>query len=221
LWREIPVFVALIAVSVLCSAVLQLLAGLDFRWGYYYGVWFSRAIEGLLGLAVIHEVLRKVLLRFDALRSLAHSAFWIAIIILLGAAVASEATMPDQDWPHALTRALAGIERAMLLLSAGLMVLMFVLVAICGMPWRRLIFGVALGLGIYAAAKLALVTTYSYLGMEWFGWYTVALMVTGILQSAIWVTYVGIPEREPESAPQLVQFTLERWNNALLEVLQR
>jgi hypothetical protein len=57
--------------------------------------------------------------------------------------------------------------------------------------------------------------------MEWFGWYTVALMVTGILQSAIWVTYVGIPEREPESAPQLVQFTLERWNNALLEVLQR
>jgi hypothetical protein len=32
---------------------------------------------------------------------------------------------------------------------------------------------------------------------------------------------VGIPEREPESAPQLVQFTLERWNNALLEVLQR
>jgi hypothetical protein len=221
LWHELPVFVGLIAASVLFSGILQVLAGLDWRWSYYYGSWASRAVQGLLGLAVIHEVLRKILFHFAALRNLAQTAFWVAIIVLLGAAVLSEATLSDQGWPHALTRAMAGLERALLLLSAGLMMVVFALVAMCGMAWRRLVFGVAFGLGIYSAVKLALVTVYSYLGIDWYAWYTLALMGNGILQASLWLAYIAIPERQPDTVPMVVHYTLERWNNALQEVLQR
>jgi len=221
LWRELPVFLALIAASVFCTAVLQVLAGLDWRWGYYYVVWISRAVQGLVSLAVVHEILRRVLYSYDLLRNLASTVYWTAIVVLLGLAVLSEATIPNHGWFDAMTSTLAGVERALLFLSLGLLLVVFTLVAICGMPWRRLVFGVAFGLGIYSAGKLALSTAYAYLGMEWYAWYTLALMGNGILQAVIWLAYVAIPERQPDSVPQAVHYTLERWNDALQEVLQR
>lgn len=220
LWQEVPVFFTLIVVSVGCTTVLQILAGLDWRMSYYYVSWIGRGIQDMLGIAVVHEVLRRVLYPYDGLRNLASTVFWIAIIVLLGAAVASEATMPNNGWYDTMTRSLGGLHRALLLLSAGLMLVVFALVALCGMPWRRLVFGIAFGLGVYASLKLALTTVYSYLGMDWYAGYTVAVMGNGILQAGLWLGYVAVPEREPQAA-RVVHYGLDRWNHALLEVLQR
>ena len=220
-WKEYPVFVALIATSVCCSGVMQVMAAFDWRVSFFYFGWFSRSIQGLLSLAAVHEVLRKVLYSYDGLRNLASTVYWLAIVVLLAGAAVTAATLPNHGWIGSLTITLGSLDRTLLLLSAGLMFIVFALVAVCGMSWGRLVFGIALGLGMHASVKLALVTVYSYAGMEFYGWYTVAVMINGVAQAAIWLVYAAVPARETAPQVHVTANQLHRWNSALLEVLQR
>src|SRR5688572_7944830 len=209
-YRELPIFCTLVVAATICGAVMQVYSAKEWAMAYYYFYWISRVTQLVLGVALIHELLRQMLYGYDGIRTVAATTYWVAVVLLLGGAALTAANLPNRAWDDTLTRMLFVLERSLLFIQAGLIVVLFSLVALFGLQWRKLVFGVAFGFGIYAAFKLLLFTAYSYLGQDYYGPYVVILMANGLVPLAVWIAYVAVPEREPQPQPLVANHDLER-----------
>ena len=218
--RELPVFTAFLAWSILASAVL--FVGLEvagYKW-YFYGFWVKEGIRNGLIFVVVYEIYTQVFYNYKALQRLGTLLFWWTAIILLVIAIVLAVSSPASDASRLLA-ALITLEVSVRVIQVGL--LLFVVLFTCHfkLSWRHAVFGLALGLGLYAALQLVTVSLRAQLGESANALWGKASVIAYMLGAVVWVRYLsstgstvielGSPQKEE----------LERWNQALAQLLYR
>ncbi len=220
LYREFPAFFAYILYHLLKTGGLFVLIHQS-QWGYFYAYWVSKVFSFVLGFAVIYEVMGHVLRPYEALWELGRRLFFGfgALLILVGVAMAAGAqTTLDHSqfmaWIYAAERSLRGVQ-------CGLLVFLISFSAYFGITWRHHVFGIALGLGLYASVELAATAVRSEVG--WIGHETYDLVrrVAYAIATLIWAAYLLRPEPARQAVNRVPQTQVEQWNQALQEMWQR
>jgi hypothetical protein len=223
LWRKklqprYPLFFAYCAFHVASTVALFLI----FRYAgdqYFYAYWSVSAVRVGLGFGVIYELFRGSLQPYHALRDLGSMLFaWAAILSLLVAAVMAMSGSAANE----ASRVAAGVltmERSVRLMQCGLLLFFVLFGSKLGLTMRHRTFGVAMGVGIYAAADLLLVGLRTHFGPDWATSYSLLRSGFWILSCSAWVLYVVRPEPAPVMLPSMTTARpiLQRWNEALAE----
>jgi hypothetical protein len=174
--------------------------------------WIIRVVSLFLGLLVVHEVIAQVLSSYDLLRKSGAWAVRLLAIGLVAVAVWTAVASPGTD----KDRFLAGmflLERSIRVVQVGLLVFLFLFSRVLGLSWRSYVFGVALGLGIFATCQLALTAFRSYAGTHGFIWNCLSL--SGETFAAFtWTSYFLRPEKAKPTVP-VSSHDMEQWNQAL------
>lgn len=218
-----PVFFSYLVLNTVRSPFLYSI----FRWShgygaYFYSYWMIEAASIGLGFAVIWEVFSSIFRPYEGLRSLAGTLYRLGAVGLLIVAILSVAMAPaaDRNW---LAGTVVLLDRSLRLIQVGLLLLLFALSRYFRLSLAHLAFGIALGFGLSASIQLAVVAMRTYYGTPAGSQFTLlapAAFTCGVL---VWLLYTLGPQKEPADAKP-IQASLpqvERWNQALLELLNR
>jgi hypothetical protein len=187
---------------------------------YFYAYWTAQAVSIVLGFTVIYEIYSKVFRNYDAIRQFGGMVFASAAVVLLLVAVLTVASAPGADTPG-VVKAVVLLERSVRAMQCGLLVILFLLSFHFGLPWRNYLFGVALGFGVFATIELAAVAVRAQIGAiadAALSQVNSAAYACGV---AIWFCYLLAPTPSPQQVGVVHRSDLERWNQALLEMLKR
>jgi len=222
---QFPVFFVYAAFHVLRTPVLFTihLLQLQHRMGYadyFYAYWMTQAVSIVLGFAVIYEIYCGVFQHYDALRRLGGILFACAGIALLVLAVWTATAAPGAETPG-VVRAVLLLERSVRVMQGGLVLFLFLAAFYFGLPWQNYRFGIAMGFGVFASIELAAVAIRSHMGES-------AAAACSQINSAayssgvmIWLCYLLAPQPALQYAGVAHHNDLEKWNQALLELLER
>jgi len=220
LFHEFPAFFTYLAYHSLKTAVLLPLLGRS-PWGYFYVFWMGEAVGFLLGFAVIYEVMKHVLRPYAALWELGRKLFLVVGgALLLLAAVSAAGTTAAVDH-NGLMAWIYASGRSLRIVQCGLLGSLLLFSAYFGITWRHRVFGIALGLGIYASVELAATAVRSEVG--WIGddVYRQVRMVLSTCSILIWAAYMLRPEPARVAVDSVPHTQVEQWNQALQGMWQR
>lgn len=219
--REYACFFAYVVYSATRSCSMFVLLRLHFKKAvtyetYFYAFWASELVSLLLCVAVAYAVIRRLFRDFALLRHYASLAFSIALLagaILLSGVVHGKETN--------LLGATLMLNRSLLFIQVGLVVLTSAFAAWAALPWRiDMNFGIALGFGIQASVELIAVTMRTELGSVLNTTYQVLRSTSYLVAVIIWLMYSRAPQVEQLSGEHLAQTAdVESWNRTLAEML--
>jgi hypothetical protein len=223
--NQFPVFFAYAAFHVLRTAVLFTIHLLELHHrtsyaDYFYAYWTTQAVSIVLGFAVIYAIYCGVFQHYDALQKLGGILFGCAGVALLILALWTAASAAGAETPG-IVRAVLLLERRVRLMQCGLVLFLFLAAFYFGLPWQNYRFGIALGFGVFASIELAAVAVRSHMGAS------VAAACSQINSAAyssgvmIWLCYLLAPKPALQYAGVVQHNDLEKWNQALLEILER
>jgi hypothetical protein len=226
LWRKnlrarYPLFFSYCAFMVLSSVALFIVSRVSGTNSaeYFYAYWSISAVRVGLGFTVIYELFRNALQPYHALRDLGSMLFgWAgAVMLLVAVLMAMNGTAPNDA-----SRAIAGVlnlERSVRLAQCGLLLFLLLFGSRLGLTLRHRTFGIAAGVGIYAATDLLFVNLRALIGPEWAASYSLLRATVFILSCGIWLYYVVQPEPAPVMLPSMAAARpiLQRWDEALAE----
>lgn len=226
LWRKnlrarYPLFFAYCVFHVLSSLALFAITRLSGTGSenYFYAYWTVSAVRIGLGFAVIYELFRSSLKPYHALRDLGSMLFlWAGLIMLLVGVL----TAMNGSAPNEANRVISGVlnmERSVRLAQCGLLLFLLLFGSKLGLTIRHRTYGIALGVGAYAAADLLFVNLRTHFGPEWAPTYSVLRATVWLFACGGWLYYVVRPEPAPVMLPSMAQARpiLQRWNEALAE----
>jgi len=182
---------------------------------YFFLYWILNTVLMLLGFAIMYEVLVHAMKPYSGLIDLAKMLFgWAALFLLLASGLTAFSTAGSH-----IDRCIAAtsyLERGLLLMQCGLLVLFLVFERRLGLSWRNHSISIALGLGAIATSSLIstfFITHYPSL--------SIAcdlgdnLIYLGVVVA--WVACFRLPQpqrRNVLDSPSRLIF--QRWNEALL-----
>ena len=220
LFREFPAFFTYLAFHSLKTAVLLPLLGRS-PWGYFYVFWIGEAFSFVLGFAVIYEIMKHALRPYEALWELGRRLFFaVGGLLLLFAVLSAAGTSAELDH-NALMAWIYAVGRSVRIVQCGLLGFLLLLSTYFAITWRHRVFGIALGLGVYAAVELAATAVRSEVG--WIGDETyrqIRMLMSGCAV-LIWAAYLLRPEPEPVAVDRVPHTQVEQWNQALQGMWQR
>jgi hypothetical protein len=155
LYRQYPYFVNYIALQILIVPVMFVLQRVDY-FAYYYAYWIQLALRALLSFAVLQDLLKNAFQTSEAVTKLTGFLLAGSLVILVVAAMAATGS---QNWgtPDSFLSELALlIRRSALIVQFSLVILLLVLRRSLGITRRSLLFGITLGLGLFATVNLLL-----------------------------------------------------------------
>lgn len=216
-WRKYPVFFVYVFSSL--AGTLATYAVRKHGLMYFYTYWICEAIGIVLGLAVVREIFTNLFSPHPALRKLATTIFRVVVaglVVLAGGVL------------YARSGDALGISNAVLLtaeatriVEVGSIMFLFLSTSAFGLHWRQSVFGIALGLGMFAAVELVTVTSMTHVTPG------VAQILSLIHSLAfdfsllIWLGYLLAPERVSSSGEAPKRAQLEQWNQAVMELISR
>lgn len=213
LWNKLPVFAAYSAFTL----VENLLGYAIHERPVYFLVYLvGESIAVILGLGLVYEIFTSLLSSHAALRRLAtliFSVFVAALLLLAGAVIY---TRPAFDANHALLV----VEEAARIVEVGLIMFLVGFSTVFGLHWRQHVFGIALGLGIFAAVQLTVVTLFWHAGAGK-GFLILASLASYDFSLLVWLGYLLAPERVPSAAELPKRAQLEQWNRAIMELINQ
>jgi hypothetical protein len=221
--REFPIFFSYLAFHVIEAFVTLLIYSHFGRksWAYLYAYWMVQAIGLSLRFGVIYEIFCHVLRPYEGLRRGGTVVFrWLAVLLAF-AAIGIAVLGPSNEPNFAISGALI-IQRSIDVMQCGLLILLFLFASYFALTWRNYVFGIALGFGLIASVELlaaALATQSSEVSS--------ALLLNSLpriafdLAGLVWIIYLALPEPSRVELKALPQHDLEKWNDELLELLQR
>ena len=222
LLRQFPFFSSYLAFHV----IEQIVAFLVYRhfgrasWPYLYEYWVAQAIGIGLRFGIIWEIFSQVFRPYEGLRHAGTVGFRWAAVLLLVAAIVAAVAGPSHEPDFALKGAVV-LERSLDVVQCGLLVLLFLFASYFALTWRNYVFGIALGFGVIASVELlaaALATQFrSFSDMILNSLPRIAYAGATI----IWVAYLVSSEPPRPNLTALPQHDLEKWNQELLQLLQR
>lgn len=221
--RDVPVFFSYVIFQVLRSATLFTvhLLWLKHRMSYadyFYLYWATEAVGVALGFAVIHEIYRSIFHNYDAVRRLGSLVLAVAAVALLIVAVVTVATASGPD-TSGIVRAVLLMQRSVRILQCGLLMVLFLLVFYFGLPWQNRPFGLAVGYGLYASVELVAITLRSQMGEAAATTYSQANGAAYAIGVMIWFGYLLVPDPTPQYRGAVLHDEVEKWNQALKEIL--
>jgi hypothetical protein len=218
IWSKFPIFVVYSGFTLFETMVTFVLR--HHRSAFFYTYWAFEAIGVVLGLAVAFEVFRQLFAMHVGLRKLAVLIFRAALVglLLLGFIVIfSQSQARANNVPNAILV----IEEATRIVEVGLIMFLFLFSTAFGLHWRQHVFGIALGLGIFAAIELITVTVKSHVGSQASDALSIMRMLSYNFSLLIWLGYLLTPEHATSSAEMPKRDQLEQWNQAVMELISR
>lgn len=221
--REFPVFSSYLAFHIIealvSAAIYQHFSRMSQE--YFYEYWVSQALGLSLRFGVIYEIFSQVLRPYEGLRRGSKLVFRWILALLAVAAVGIAVVGPSTPAGFAVTGALV-IQRSIDVVQCGLLVLLFLFASYFALTWRNYVFGIALGFGLIASVELlaSAVATQSSESLSGFILNSLPRIAFDVAD-IIWIIYLALPEPSRVELKALPQHDLEKWNEELLELLQR
>lgn len=151
-WTAFPFFTTYAVCSFVSTLIMFLLRG--HPWPYFYAYWPCEALSVVLNLGVLYEVFRDLFGAYRALRRTAWNALQCAVAVLFLIATVVLATNASSARWKVMGTALFDVEEAVRIIQLGVVIFLFVFSRIFLLHWRQPVFGIALGLGIFASAEV-------------------------------------------------------------------
>ena len=113
------------------------------------------------------------------------------------------------------------VEEATRIIEVGLLMFLFLFSTAFGLHWRQCVFGMALGLGIFATVELVGITVRNYWGASVDNPFSVVRAIAFNISLIVWAAYLLVPEKEtsPAEAAAAHHGQLEQWNQVLTEFI--
>ncbi len=220
-WRVFPIFAAYAFFNLFEAAIAYSIYSVyGNKLAYFYVYWACEAISTILGFAVVYEVFGALFSTHQALRRLATNVFRTAVVILIILGIVVIYAQPQAD-RTAFGSAVMVVAEATRIVEVGLLMFLFLFSTAFGLHWRGQIFGIALGLGLFAAVDLVNVTLRSYFGNGATDILNFARVATFCLSVLMWTAYLAAPERVGVSSEVPERAQLEQWNQAVMELIHR
>jgi hypothetical protein len=216
-WTKFPSFLVYASFGLVAGWGLYLIR--TFRSFYFYGYWVSEGIGVLLGLAVLYEVFRGLLQSYTGLHRVAWITFQLTVLLLIILSCVVGYSQPSVESNHLMSTVLVG-EEAARVVEIGLLLFLFIFSTAFGLHWRKQVFGIALGLGLFVAVELIGVTARTRFGIA-LGAVNIARATAFNLSLLIWIGYLLAPERVPSEADLPKRTQLEQWNQAIMELINQ
>ena len=195
---------------------------------YYDAGWVHETGCMLLRFAVIYELFRVVSNPYSDLNKVTIGLFrWGTAALLLVSVIiaASLRANPPNGWIDA---GLNILDRTVDLVQVGLLLIMLLFVRYLRLSWRSYSFGIAVGLGIFAAVDLITSAVLAQSGAIPGGQQkhltgAIDLINLAVYQACafIWLVYALLPERVPKTMASVPEHDLDAWNHELERLLQR
>lgn len=217
LWLKYPAFCGYTFFNLFAAALTYSLRGHTNL--YFYVFWTCDAIGIVLGLAVVRELFTAVFAPHPALRKLATVIFRIAVVLLVAFACVV-IYMQSMDARDIATAVLLAAEAARLI-ELGLIMFLFLSAGAFGLHWRQHVFGIALGLGMFAAVQLTSVTLLGHANSTMVEAFSLARSISFAVSLLIWLGYLVIPEKVAANGEVPKRAQLEQWNQAVMELINR
>jgi hypothetical protein len=223
LHRQFPMFFLYTAFEILQFGILFAIALSRLHFGEGYSRLYSvgLALSTAIRLGVIHEMFSRVFQGYPILSTTGKALFRWTTVVLLVVAVALAVSTPVNsrvsfNFPvHILDRTLS-------ILQCGLLISLFFVSKYFSLSWRSPVFGIALGLGVFASVELATSAVLSQVGYSAHVWLDLVKMGTYHCCVMTWVFYLVAPKERP--SPSLRKYPdhdLEIWNRELQRLLQQ
>lgn len=187
---------------------------------YFYSYWFVEAAGVALGFAVVYEIFGNVFSTQQALSRLATLIFRcvLALLLVVGVVVLLKHTPFSFK---GITSAVVIVEESARIIEVGLLMCLFALSSAFGLHWRQQVFGVALGLGIFAAVELITVTVWGQTSNAVHEYLNVVRILGFNTSLLIWIGYLLVPERSVGKVELPQRSQLEQWNQAVMELIKQ
>lgn len=216
-WKTYPMFTAYVFFNLLAAAIGYAVFG--HKAVYFYTYFFFDSIAIVMGLGVVREIFTNVFSPHPALRKLATIIFRVAVVALI---VLAGGVIYDQSGnAKSIAHALLLAEEAARIVEVGLIMFLFLSSSAFGLHWRQNVFGMALGLGMFAAVDLVTVTLIGHVSSSMVRAINLAHVLSFSASLLIWLGYLLVPERAASSGEMPKQAQLEQWNHAVMELINR
>jgi len=213
LHRRYPYFFAYVVAQIVNFAVLFPLHFLETE-AYFYAYWISTLISVALGFRVIYEVFTDVLKPFHALRDFASTLFhWASVVVVLIAWVTAM-TNPGTN-SRFMTIALLSVEQSVRIMQCAMALFLIMFSSYLGISRRHPSFAIALGFGVFAGVKFALLGVRA-LGTVGTDGISAIVAIAYCISIMLWVGFLWRPETNRSAAETLPQTW--RWDHSLGEL---
>lgn len=217
-WKVFPLFVSYFAIGFAGTVFLYCLQ--THRELFFYSYWLLEATIVALGFAVVYEVFSNVFSTHQGLSRLASLIFRtvLGLLLCVGLMVLLKHTPFSFK---GITSAVVIVEESARIIEVGLLVCLFIMSSAFGLHWRQQVFGVALGLGLYAAVELASVAIWGQTSKAVHEYLNVVRILGFNTSLVIWIGYLLAPERTVGKVELPQRTQLEQWNQAVMELIQQ
>ena len=114
------------------------------------------------------------------------------------------------------------LDRTLSILQCGLLIALFFFSRYFSLSWRSPVFGIALGLGIFASVELAASAVLSQVGYSAHVWLDLVKMGTYHCCVVIWIFYLTVADSETSRVSKtLPEHNLDTWNREIERLLQQ
>jgi hypothetical protein len=226
LYREFPIFFSYTIFEFAETVVLVTMSFMPSvsRQQYYFAYLVSTAVSTALRFGIIHEIFQNVFRNYGALSGLGRVLLrWATgVLVVLGTVAAAYAASGNLDRLIA-TLSVTGV--AVNIVQCGLLLLLFVFSRYFALSWRNYVFGITVGLGMYAAIELVNSTIVSQfapvLTTENYQILSFLVMGTYHVCVLVWIAYMLAPEPVMIKLKTVPANDLEGWNHELERLLQQ
>lgn len=197
LQQIVPWFSIYIGIQLLVAPIVFVLY-LSHSHTYFYATWSYSFLTETIALVVIVDIARSSLMNSAALRRTAVSWMFLCTTILITAALMISLRAPDH--PTELSN-LEALYQGLQFIQTGLVVSLFAFSSYVGLLWKDTLLGIAVGLGLDAAANLSVMAYLIGVGdTVSYNHYLVAYLSMGAANLGtmiVWLVYLFRSEPEP------------------------
>jgi hypothetical protein len=221
LMHKFPMFVIYTAAQALQGGVLFFADHSEFVSIYHYRqaeVTFT-IISHILRFALIYEIFSNVFRPYPSLEQIGSLILRWGGALLLIAGIAIMVYSPGAGFER-MDVGLMFVGRTVSLIQIGLLVILFLFSSYLGITWRNLVFGIALGLGLFSTVDLAVAALRVQSvpnSMSYF--LDFGTMATYHICVVVWLCYILAKEEVRSPVQHVPENNLEQWNAELERLL--
>ena len=191
------------------------MGGEPFLRQYAYAWYGGEVVSAVLRFVIIREIFGKVFEHYSSLQHWGYSVFRWATVLFMIAAVIIVALTPGSQTERA-TIATNVIDRTVDIVQCGLLLLLVVLSRFLKFNWRSYVFGIALGLGLFAGLKLVdWELSAKVLSPQTEDLFTMFLMAAYHCCVLFWVVTLLLPKPQTIHVSSMSPSNLDAWNDTL------
>ena len=211
LHREYPYFFNYTVLQVLNEPVLFVFQRYSYPM-YYWGYYVSVALSALISFAVLQEIFHEAFRPYEALRDLSVILFrWSALLVLLFG-VMWATTKTESSQVDTITNGILVVQRSVRLMQCGLVFFLLLFSEYLGISRRHVLFGIALGFGIFASVSMLMLAAVSHGTFVRVSILRQINSAAYVIAALIWLGYTALA---PLRRPALAAMRSPEWNSAL------